>query len=224
MSMNKTCPISNFTSDERSDGIDFLLSQNPRFNESIPVRDIDTRPQPCKRCAASAPRRSSSDSWLLFCGQFLKTTIVPDLIPDRIESQQRRSNRKGILYLQQPLENGNGVVGIPQQSVDLCRALLFDGALEWILGSGMHGHSFLSFGDSGGRFAQTSIGPTQNGMQLRLFKRIPRYFVELALKILRRFLVRGARRGDIAGALLTQTWKKSFVVPWIKQFAVGGHH
>src|SRR5438132_14365352 len=87
----------------------------------------------------------------------------------------------------------------------------------------MHGHSFLSFGDSGGRFAQTCIGPTQSGMQLRLFKRIPRYFLELALKILRRFLVGGARRGDIARALLSQTEKKSFVVPWIKQFAVGGH-
>src|SRR5439155_10937468 len=37
MSMNKTCPISNFTSDERSDGIkDLFLSGNQAFNESIP--------------------------------------------------------------------------------------------------------------------------------------------------------------------------------------------
>src|SRR6266853_1364639 len=62
------------------------------------------------RCSvASAPRKSSSDSWLLFCGQFLKTRIFPDLIPDRIESQQRWSNRKDIRYPQQPLENGNGM-------------------------------------------------------------------------------------------------------------------
>src|SRR6266513_593782 len=33
MSMNKTCPISNFTSEECSDGMNFLLSQNSRFNE-----------------------------------------------------------------------------------------------------------------------------------------------------------------------------------------------
>src|SRR5207253_2946459 len=92
------------------------------------------------------PRRSSSDSWLLFCRQFLKTRIVPDLIPDRIESQQRRSNRKGIRYPQQPLEDGNRVIGIPQQSVDLRHALLFGGALEWIFGSGMHGHSVLAVG------------------------------------------------------------------------------
>src|SRR5437016_13730174 len=97
------------------------------------------------------------------------------------------------------------MIGIPQPSVDIRHALLFDGALEWIFGTGLHGHSFLSFGDSGGRFAQTCIGPTQNGMQLRLFKRISRYFIELALKILRGFLVGGARRGDIASALLTQT-------------------
>ena len=97
------------------------------------------------------------------------------------------------------------MIGIPQESVDGRHVLLFPGALEWIFGSRIHGHSFLSFGDSGGGFAQTCIGPTQNGMQLRLFKRIPRYFIELALKILRRLLVRGARRGDIAAALLTQT-------------------
>src|SRR5947209_11325200 len=35
MSMNKTCPISNFTSEERSDGMSFVLSRNSRLNESI---------------------------------------------------------------------------------------------------------------------------------------------------------------------------------------------
>src|SRR5690349_4990339 len=54
----------------------------------------------------------SADSRLLFCGQFLKARIVADLIPPRIESQQRRSNRNyDIRYLQQPLENGNRVIG-----------------------------------------------------------------------------------------------------------------
>src|SRR5260370_36547693 len=115
MSMNKTCPISNFTSEECWDGMNFYylkprdLTSRFRFKTSLSARS-----PPCKRCAASAPRRSSSDSWLLFCGQFLKTRIVPDLIPDRIESQQRRSNRKGIRYPQQPLENGNGMISIPQ--------------------------------------------------------------------------------------------------------------
>ena len=40
MSMNKTCPISNFMSEERPDGMRFLLSQNSRFNELIPTQDI----------------------------------------------------------------------------------------------------------------------------------------------------------------------------------------
>src|SRR5437588_1709414 len=40
MSMNKTCPISNFTSEERSDGMKSLLFQNWRFNEPIPIQDI----------------------------------------------------------------------------------------------------------------------------------------------------------------------------------------
>ena len=35
MSMNKTCPISNFTSEEDSDGIGFILSRNSEGNESI---------------------------------------------------------------------------------------------------------------------------------------------------------------------------------------------
>src|SRR5439155_13919199 len=36
MSMNKTCPISNFTSEDCSDDMRFLLSQPRRLNESIP--------------------------------------------------------------------------------------------------------------------------------------------------------------------------------------------
>src|SRR6266576_102558 len=121
-------------------------------------------------------------SWFLFRGQFLKARIVADLIPHRIESQQRRSNRTGIRYLQQPLENRNRVIGIPQESVDIRHVLLFDGALCCIFGSGIHGDSFLSFGDSRGRFAQTCIGPTQTAMQRRLLQRTRHYLPELALK------------------------------------------
>ena len=40
-------------------------------------------------------------SRFLFCGQFLKARIVADLIPDRIESQRRRSkkHRTAVWYL-----------------------------------------------------------------------------------------------------------------------------
>jgi len=51
----------------------------------------------------------------------------------------------------------------------------------------MHGHSFLSFGDSRGRFAQTCISLTQKGMQVPLLKSTWRDLLELAPKILRRF-------------------------------------
>src|SRR5439155_11864627 len=69
--------------------------------------------------ASLTPHTASSEesfpsSRFLFCGQFLKARIVADLIPDRIESQHRRSNRKVIRYLQQPPENGNRVIGIPK--------------------------------------------------------------------------------------------------------------
>src|SRR5437868_11255484 len=54
MSMNKTCPISNFTSEEYSDGIGFVLSRNSRFNESISAH------RPFTSAFARLP--SSSDS------------------------------------------------------------------------------------------------------------------------------------------------------------------
>src|SRR3989442_7436064 len=101
MSMNKTCPISNFTSEEDSDGMNFYYLKTRDLTSRFRSETSHTRSQPCKRCAASAPRRSSSDSWLLFCGQFLKPRIVPDLIPDWIESQRRRSkkHRTAVWYL-----------------------------------------------------------------------------------------------------------------------------
>ena len=43
MSMNKTCAISNFTSEERSGGMsDFVLSELVRFNEPILARHFST--------------------------------------------------------------------------------------------------------------------------------------------------------------------------------------
>src|SRR6266704_5692766 len=90
--------------------------------------------------------------------------------------------------------------------------LLYERTLYWIFGSGLYGHSFLSFSDSRGRFAQTCISLTQKGMRYTRSKRIRRRFLELALEILRRILVSGARGGDIAGPLLTQTEKKFFDV------------
>src|SRR6266404_2254485 len=64
MSMNKTCPISNFTSDEDSDGIkDLFLSGNSAFNEPIPVRDSRFHPPPTyERC----PRFSSAKKLSIF--------------------------------------------------------------------------------------------------------------------------------------------------------------
>src|SRR5207248_11467058 len=97
------------------------------------------------------------------------------------------------------------MVGIPHYGVDARHAILFAGALQWVFGSGTHGHSFLSFGDSRGRFAQTCISLTQKGMKVRLLKSTWRDLLELAPKLLRRALVSRARRGDIAGPLLTQS-------------------
>ena len=65
-------------------------------------------------CLLSRELKIYLDSRFLFRGQFLKARIVADLVPDRIEPQQRRSNCTAIGYLQQPLENGNRVIGIPQ--------------------------------------------------------------------------------------------------------------
>jgi hypothetical protein len=55
-----------------------------------------------------------SNSRLLFRDKFLKPRIVADWVPDRIEPQERRSERKATRYLQQPFENGNRVIGVPQ--------------------------------------------------------------------------------------------------------------
>ncbi len=67
--------------------------------------------------ARTSSRRKTATAWhslRLLLAQLLKARIIADLIPDRIKPQQRRSNRMGIRYLQQPLENGNRVVGISQ--------------------------------------------------------------------------------------------------------------
>src|SRR5439155_19178722 len=76
----------------------------------------------------------------------------------------------------------------------------------------MYCHSFSSLDDGRGRFAQTCVSLTQKGMRLARDKRIRRHLLELAVEILCRVPVSGTRRGDIAGALLTQTEKKFFDV------------
>src|SRR5260370_22531470 len=64
--------------------------------------------------AASGAGSTKFMQALFLRGQFLKTRIVADLIPHRIESQQRRSNRRAALrYLQQPLEHRDRVISIP---------------------------------------------------------------------------------------------------------------
>src|ERR1700738_4625917 len=58
MSINNTCPISNFTSEEWSVDIRFLLFQNSRFNEPIPDSGHRFhRAAAGKHCAVLAPRR-----------------------------------------------------------------------------------------------------------------------------------------------------------------------
>src|SRR5438105_386168 len=51
------------------------------------------RSPPCKRCAASARRRSCGRSlWFVFA-EFLEARIIPERIEHRIEPEQRRSER-----------------------------------------------------------------------------------------------------------------------------------
>src|SRR6266481_1425901 len=90
-------------------------------------------------------RNSLRSRFALFLAQPLESRVLADLIPDRVDLQQCWGNHVSKGYLQQPLENGNRVISIAQQSVDLCRGILLDGALEWIFGSRLHGHGFLSF-------------------------------------------------------------------------------
>src|SRR5438477_4751810 len=102
-----------------------------------PAREMGELPRPCRlalRVTAkqllAAPilalrditrflvSRILRDSVRFFLAEFLKARIVADLIPDRVESQQRRSNGTPIRYLQQPLEDGYRVMGIPQACGD----------------------------------------------------------------------------------------------------------
>src|ERR1700686_590473 len=53
------------------------------------------RPGLCRRCAASAQRRSFAGSWLLPFAELLKARIVPKRIEHRIEPQHRGSERHG---------------------------------------------------------------------------------------------------------------------------------
>ena len=100
-----------------------------------PAREMGALPRPCRlalRVTAkqllAAPILAQRDitrflvsrihrgSVRFFLAEFLKARIVADLVPDRIESQHRRSKkqRTATRYLQQPFENGNRVIDIPQ--------------------------------------------------------------------------------------------------------------
>jgi hypothetical protein len=93
MSMNKTCPISNFTSEADSDGIGMYFYPEPKGLTSRISRLHSRRPL-CKRCAALARRRSCVSSlWFLFA-EFLEARIVPERIEHRIEPEQRRRERR----------------------------------------------------------------------------------------------------------------------------------
>src|SRR5881396_3015767 len=61
MSMNKTCPISNFTSEEDSDGIKdlFYLETGPLTSRFRSETFVFIRPRLCKHCAVSARRKRS---------------------------------------------------------------------------------------------------------------------------------------------------------------------
>src|SRR6266568_5275995 len=91
------------------------------FNASTILTNMKTMlaPLSCLTRHTASSEESFPSSRFLFCRQFLEARIVADLIPARIEPQKRRSNLrqnrrgKAIRYLQQPLENGNRVIGIP---------------------------------------------------------------------------------------------------------------
>src|SRR6266446_1374560 len=86
MSMNKTWPISNFTSEDCSDDMRFLLSQPRRLNESIPFDALlSPRPQLCKHCAASARRRSCRSSFRR--GRSFKFPRRNNLLGERFEAR-----------------------------------------------------------------------------------------------------------------------------------------
>src|SRR5207248_6200182 len=91
-------------------GTDFFTSTDPVRHCRLLIQPIHRPEQTAKlgvvrRERAGMPvcftsTKTPSSSGRLFRGQFLKAGIVADLIPDRIESQHRRSNRTRIRYLQ----------------------------------------------------------------------------------------------------------------------------
>src|SRR5262249_2780113 len=94
------------------------------------------------------------------------------------------------------------------QSVDIRHLLLPYGAVYRVFGSWIDSDSLISLRDGRDCFAQGCISPTQTGTQPCLCPRTRHDLLKLAMKILRRLLVSGTRRRDIAGALLTQTQKE----------------
>ena len=88
MSMTKTWPISNFTSEADSDNIGMDLYPKGRDLTSR-ISRLRTPPQLCTRCDASARRRKSSDSPCDFVphGTFKRCTLQGN----RVDSPGKRS-------------------------------------------------------------------------------------------------------------------------------------
>src|SRR5439155_12670372 len=112
------------------------LYASSALNSSSRLRSTSSRRQGRLCAPQMLLRRGRGD-------QLLEARIIPERIEHWIESEQRRSNRNAIRYLQQTLENGNRVIGIPQKGVDARHYVLFFRAPEWIFGSGIYGHSCL---------------------------------------------------------------------------------
>src|SRR5437870_1192339 len=93
-------------------GLANLLGSNKAFPEIIPRRSGG-----CLRSLYVS--ETPSNSRLLFRDEFLKARIIANGVPDRINSQQRRSDFSRRLHLNESLKNGNGMIGIAQRGVDL---------------------------------------------------------------------------------------------------------
>src|SRR5438874_5293161 len=143
--------------------------------------------------------------------EFLESGIGAQRIPDRIESQCRRSKKRrlGILCPQQPLEHRNRVIGITQLCVDTCHVVLQLGTKFRIFGTWQQADGFLAFSDSGSCFAQTCVGRAQKNASVWLETRIRLDLLELAAKAFDRLLVRRACCCNIAGESLAKSEQKN---------------
>src|SRR5205823_13066992 len=91
MSMNKTCPISNFTSEGCSDGMKFLLSQDSQFNESIPIHGI---PLQCVRNFVNVAPLQFGEEDLRAHGFFCRFGTLAKSIPIRRKRSAKRVSER----------------------------------------------------------------------------------------------------------------------------------